>query len=682
VDPLIVPTESDRRVIQEVVDTVRGLRRVRPPFEEPFKDAQTPEVYLAKATSTVPAPSGNVPGVGTCDVYKVIGGQLEVAGFSKPVVNATISAVPPGAFCIVLRDKFGTWLVVWGSGFQPLPPGAPVPTITDPEGGVATGPYFDFTSDDGSVGINADETTVDFSAGVPIPGMSKVPFVQRCIQLCDGSQECWNLPVQWLIGPAPCPGSGSPVFSQWYCFGDAPTGPFGSGSGSGETWTPAVNCGPCEVTLPQYCIAYAGWPQDFADDTGCDLFSTAGYQTVTRVSPCVWTWQEDDSFCAITMTWSDDTLLVEFGNSIGQAQFGAYSVNIPNMETWDCITGSITLQLIDPVAYPNSPPSIIVYPGSCPPPTPPCGPCATPPQFVCLAIPGLTAQVGSCLNCAAIANGVTLTYAQYLVDPNGNLLGCGWSVTFPTGNGCFDVSIADHASFIALYWQQAFNRWVLAIGIRDGAGNFGVVYYYATMWDCASPLVLTLDSSTINIANDCMGYPSTITINPGPCITGSGSGVSASKWYCFGDLPAGSGSGGGSSFIPDICGPCGVGQSPSRWAVTFGSVTQAGITFMSGQTYMLDYEPTEWVTDGFTPCYWGAFIGINSIDGVTPIAVTLFVGPIGVQLFIGSDNPMHTNLVLNTYMQTVPGGAWNCDGSNTFVDEPTQGCFGMSCSPA
>jgi hypothetical protein len=405
---------------------------------------------------------------------------------------------------------------------ETVPPDQPAPpTITDPAGGVATGPPFKFTSKDGTVGIQASQTNpgdVDFSAAFG-------PMMQLCLQGCSGP-ICVLYPAQWYLGAGPCFGSGiPPVAEQWYCL-QAPNYP-GSGPGSA--------CGPCAVTLGNYCVAYPSFNPDFADFEGCDVFAAAGYQTVSLKSPCVWIWQQTALPCAITFEIVGTAALVQFGNGPYEQQLGLYKADIAN---WDCLTTPLVLTLTDPVLWPNSPASVTVYPGACPPPIAACGPCATPPEFVCLSVPGLTQASGKfhnaeCGFCAALGAGFTLTCApNFEIAPG--VFTCGWTAIYGGGDGC-------RANPVTLYWNPTLLQWVLSIGAYP-------VIYTAATWNCTGPLTLALAAAG-NPLSDCAGWPSTVTLTAGPCYFGSGSGVS-NMWYCL--LPPnnmGSGSGSGTCTV-------------------------------------------------------------------------------------------------------------------------------------
>lgn len=82
---------------------------------------QAPEVYIAlpQESTGIPAMTRGIgtgsggtdtPGSATCDVYKIVDGELESTGLSKEVFNLTDSAIPHD-WILILRDKFGRWVV-------------------------------------------------------------------------------------------------------------------------------------------------------------------------------------------------------------------------------------------------------------------------------------------------------------------------------------------------------------------------------------------------------------------------------------------------------------------------------------------------------------------------------------------------------------------------------------------
>lgn len=124
----VVLTEHDAAVIQRLIDRERGSvknTQARPDTEGVVAhDYPSSDSYLAKA------PAGGIPalttsgadlraGVAECEVYRVVpattsGGHslLKQVGETKVrVYNPSTAAVPGGAYPVVVKDKFGQWLV-------------------------------------------------------------------------------------------------------------------------------------------------------------------------------------------------------------------------------------------------------------------------------------------------------------------------------------------------------------------------------------------------------------------------------------------------------------------------------------------------------------------------------------------------------------------------------------------
>lgn len=111
-------TEKDRAVIKAVVDEVRRFM-VNPqsrPGEQGIdhQEHQAPEVYIAKATDTVPAMSGEEPGIGPCEIYRIIpvtGLVDRVGNLTYQVYNLSTTDVDADTWLVIQRDKFGQWVI-------------------------------------------------------------------------------------------------------------------------------------------------------------------------------------------------------------------------------------------------------------------------------------------------------------------------------------------------------------------------------------------------------------------------------------------------------------------------------------------------------------------------------------------------------------------------------------------
>lgn len=109
-------TDEEARIVQMMRDKVLG-RSInttgRPGTDKAGlnQDWQSPEVYIGLTTG-VPALTGKTPGVDpACELYIIQDGTLRSTGLVKRVYNFGSSAVSAG-YVPIMRDKFGTWIVV------------------------------------------------------------------------------------------------------------------------------------------------------------------------------------------------------------------------------------------------------------------------------------------------------------------------------------------------------------------------------------------------------------------------------------------------------------------------------------------------------------------------------------------------------------------------------------------
>lgn len=125
-------SESDRRELQELIAWKRRVIGGSPRQAVDWVEHQAPEVYLVRAPATgIPALSlgsntgtgptdgdDDTPGSATCEVYRVVTlegtKRLRPTGGTIPVHNFALSRIQPGQWCLIHRDKFGTW---WAQGF-------------------------------------------------------------------------------------------------------------------------------------------------------------------------------------------------------------------------------------------------------------------------------------------------------------------------------------------------------------------------------------------------------------------------------------------------------------------------------------------------------------------------------------------------------------------------------------
>ncbi|KKN23027.1 hypothetical protein LCGC14_0908980 [marine sediment metagenome] len=108
-------TEKDRDLLQGLLDKERKGRvntPSRPQQERSYAEAQdylAPETYIAlppgggipafsvvdlTGTGTIVAGEIGTPGFAECDVYKIVGGELVAAGFTKDVYNLSPREIP------------------------------------------------------------------------------------------------------------------------------------------------------------------------------------------------------------------------------------------------------------------------------------------------------------------------------------------------------------------------------------------------------------------------------------------------------------------------------------------------------------------------------------------------------------------------------------------------------------
>lgn len=116
-------TSDDREILKQLIHEHRlRPRNVREYGEQITVAGNFPDVYVAKLpNSGIPARSGNVPGVATCDIYKI-----DITTPSTPTMTAATSVTrdvynvyPVTTYCTtasssqyvrIQRDKFGRWL--------------------------------------------------------------------------------------------------------------------------------------------------------------------------------------------------------------------------------------------------------------------------------------------------------------------------------------------------------------------------------------------------------------------------------------------------------------------------------------------------------------------------------------------------------------------------------------------
>lgn len=120
-------SDKDAELLQELLDEHRKRRENAPsqvPTEHSWsqgEDHQAPEVYVAAPPSGgIPARTADTPGSATCDVYKIVGGDLVDADFDLLVYNISNQIIPRFDercaaddyvnYVAITRTKFGFWI--------------------------------------------------------------------------------------------------------------------------------------------------------------------------------------------------------------------------------------------------------------------------------------------------------------------------------------------------------------------------------------------------------------------------------------------------------------------------------------------------------------------------------------------------------------------------------------------
>lgn len=113
-DEIVTLSEESMRLLQGLLDASR--KKIENTVNRPAVDIITPQstsVYMALATNGLPALSDDdKPGVGECGIYRLIPGTQTIGyiGRSEVVYNPYSSAVSPGSYIAIAKDRFGNWL--------------------------------------------------------------------------------------------------------------------------------------------------------------------------------------------------------------------------------------------------------------------------------------------------------------------------------------------------------------------------------------------------------------------------------------------------------------------------------------------------------------------------------------------------------------------------------------------
>ena len=119
-------SESDKRILQEVLTEMKQGRVNKPIENTTPQDLGSPEVYIAlppsggipalsptggigTATGS-PAEAGDTPGSAECDLYRILDGTLRSTGKTKTVYNLSEKAITQ-IWISIRRTKFGLWVV-------------------------------------------------------------------------------------------------------------------------------------------------------------------------------------------------------------------------------------------------------------------------------------------------------------------------------------------------------------------------------------------------------------------------------------------------------------------------------------------------------------------------------------------------------------------------------------------
>lgn len=125
--------DHDISVLQEIIGAYRRSHsRGKLLFDDTDDRNPSPDVYIAlpqdvggipglvssgvtgTGTDTTGDNAGDVPGVGTCDIYQIIDGALQSTGVTREVLNLSETPISQN-WITVVRTKFGPW-VAGGAG--------------------------------------------------------------------------------------------------------------------------------------------------------------------------------------------------------------------------------------------------------------------------------------------------------------------------------------------------------------------------------------------------------------------------------------------------------------------------------------------------------------------------------------------------------------------------------------
>lgn len=109
-----------------------------------LENHQAPEVYIAiTPPGGIPARSGLTFGSADCTIQQILSSGVVALNFTKPVRNASTTAISGNDYIPVARDKFGTWFALGNAGDSNTPGGGSycnLATLRDTDCVIASGP--------------------------------------------------------------------------------------------------------------------------------------------------------------------------------------------------------------------------------------------------------------------------------------------------------------------------------------------------------------------------------------------------------------------------------------------------------------------------------------------------------------------------------------------------------------
>lgn len=195
-ETLYALNEEDRNALQDFMEKVNNFlyNTANRGNSRQEDDHQAPELYIAFAASGIPAQVNSippVPGDAECDIYRIVqneAGDNNVVSMGiapKTVYNISSADIADGTWCLIARDKSGSWIVVFTTGgssgdiIRKVRPIVELPPITIgfSGSGTGTGPDEDSFIWDGQV---VDVGQVPPSLGFITP-VEQIYIIQKTI---------------------------------------------------------------------------------------------------------------------------------------------------------------------------------------------------------------------------------------------------------------------------------------------------------------------------------------------------------------------------------------------------------------------------------------------------------------------------------------------------------------------